>query len=536
MLQPAPRSQPRLHVVDAPAAVAQPLPISTRAFWLLAGGAVLMGLLVRASFVLGSDFPLNDGGMFFQMARDLQANGYALPATTTYNGADLPFAYPPLGFYVAAFIDDATPLSLLDAFRLLPLIADTALLGVFLLLARRFLTTRAEVLIALTIFALLPPSFLWMLMGGGVTRAPGFVFALLTIWQAHAMFAQPARWRPVAVGVLAALAILTHLEMAWYAAFSSGLLFAAYGRSRRAVIDVATVGVLAVTLSAPWWASVIATHGTEPFLAAAQTGGGSPIVVVADLLQFRVTAEPLFVVFGALGLLGILTCISRRQYVLPVWVVACAILDPRAFPTSASVPVAMLAATASYHVLLPLVRPTTPETNTAPRWLLPGLIIGLTLYGFLGAMISSPERLTGMAESERAAMGWARENTAETDGFAIVSGDAWPVDRTSEWFPAIAERRSVGTVQGFEWIRGAFRPRIDAYMALQDCADDGVTCLDAWASEQESFEYVYVPKLDPRVTIKIDEECCVPLIRDQRDDEGYALVFDNDGALIFERR
>ena len=57
--------------------------------------ATLVGGLVRGLPVLRADFPLHDGGLLYTMAGDLRSNGFALPAFTTYNGGQLPFAYPP---------------------------------------------------------------------------------------------------------------------------------------------------------------------------------------------------------------------------------------------------------------------------------------------------------------------------------------------------------------------------------------------------------------------------------------------------------
>src|SRR5215216_4387537 len=47
---------------------------------------LLLALVVRLPFFLESDFPLNDGGMFFVMAREIASAHFALPATTSYNG------------------------------------------------------------------------------------------------------------------------------------------------------------------------------------------------------------------------------------------------------------------------------------------------------------------------------------------------------------------------------------------------------------------------------------------------------------------
>src|SRR3712207_3523295 len=78
----------------------------------------LLSLYVRLMPALRAGFPINDGGLFYRMIEDLRLNVYLLPTYTTYNAADIPFAYPPLGFYLAGSITDLTGMHLLDVLRL----------------------------------------------------------------------------------------------------------------------------------------------------------------------------------------------------------------------------------------------------------------------------------------------------------------------------------------------------------------------------------------------------------------------------------
>ncbi|MEW6242146.1 MAG: hypothetical protein AB1564_15185 [Chloroflexota bacterium] len=48
--------------------------------------AVLVGCDVRLSAPLASAFPLNDGGLFYAMMKDLRQNAFILPETTSYTG------------------------------------------------------------------------------------------------------------------------------------------------------------------------------------------------------------------------------------------------------------------------------------------------------------------------------------------------------------------------------------------------------------------------------------------------------------------
>jgi hypothetical protein len=138
----------------------------------LVGAAVALGFLVRAFHVFSAGFPLNDGGLFYAMTEDLRQNAYRLPEFTSYNQESIPFAYPPLGFYATGLIADSTPLSLADVFRYLPFLATCLTIPAFLL--SRQITSRAAVVASVFAFALVPRSFIWMLMGGGITPAPGF--------------------------------------------------------------------------------------------------------------------------------------------------------------------------------------------------------------------------------------------------------------------------------------------------------------------------------------------------------------------------
>ena len=60
--------------------------------------AVLVGTFMRFNPTLLAGFAINDGGMFAVMVDDLKASRYILPAFTSYNHLNIPFAYPPIGF------------------------------------------------------------------------------------------------------------------------------------------------------------------------------------------------------------------------------------------------------------------------------------------------------------------------------------------------------------------------------------------------------------------------------------------------------
>jgi hypothetical protein len=162
------------------------------------------------------------------------------------------------------------------------------------------------------------------------------------------------------------------------------------------------------------------------------------------------------------------------------------------------------------------------------------------VYGLLGALLSTPTLLTGMTDAERDAMAWIAHSTPASARVAVVSGDEWESDRTSEWLPALTGRMSVATVQGHEWMSDRdFGDWIRSYDSLQACGQEQANCLEEWsASANGSFDYVYVPRLAPRTERVPDNplECCAALRAALLRDPGFRTVYDGPGATVFEPR
>ena len=533
--------------------------------WALAA-VVALGAVVRGWYVLGVDFPLNDGGLFFAMAQDLQANGYGLPAATSYNGIEIPFAYPPLGFYLAAVLDAVTPLSLVDVFRVLPFAYSLLTVAAFGLLARRLLSRFGAVAIVLATlaFALTPRSFIWLLMGGGVARGLGLLCALLALHEAHRLYTDGAARAPryvLTAGALSACTVLAHPETGWFLAFSMVLLWAGYGRSRMSFLWSAAMAGLTVVLTAPWWAWVVVQHGTAPFVAANATGGNvfsggaSTWQAVLSLLRLTATSEPWFPLIGALGVLGALACMRSRLWVLPVWWTVIIALDLRAYPTFTSIPVAMLAGVAVGQVVLPLARQAwdTPLLRGVHvgslRWgrlewriaSVAGVSRGAVLVGGLllayvgvGAVAQSEgfggetHYLASVSAEQREAMRWIGMSTPSWSRVLVTPRGPWQTDREAEWFPVLAGRPSVGTVQGSEWT-GGFEAAVRAHDAGWGCGYETAECLGRWGVVYgRVFTHVYVPRSS-------GGQCCTTLVESLRRSPGYLLIYDGAGGSVFAR-
>lgn len=489
-----------------------------------------MAAVLRALYVLTPGFPLNDGGMFYVFARDIQAAGYALPEFSSYNDGAIPFAYPPLAFYLAALLDDLTPLSLLDVIWFLPMVESVALVGAFYLLARTLLRDRWTALLATTVFALLPRSFIWLIMGGGLTRALALTCAVLAIHQAR-QASISGRWQPAArASVLLAATFLTTLETATWAAATIPL-FVLFPWERRRVLMLGAMGLGTAALVLPWMLLVISHHGVDPFLAAREYGGsaigeGSIVAAVGTLLNPTLTGEPYFPLIAALGILGAVYSVVRGNWLLPAWWAMTVVMGTRAFPTLAAIPTAMMAAIAVRQVMAPAllhaggVLATTRRRQAALSVVGAGALVFLVVAS-LEDRAGDQQYLRALTPAEVEAMEWIAAETPEDARFVVVSRNSWYADRDGEWFPALAQRENVATVQGYEWVAGEFDRRAELQVMAQSCLPAPGNCYGD-LSRLESFDYVYIPAT-----------CCEYLQTLLEQEWRYARIFDN-GAVVLQ--
>jgi len=507
-----PRTLVRSLAVDTP----------TLATWL----AVVIGVLVRFRPVIVSDFPVNDGGMFYTIVRDIERTGSLLPERLSYNGLDAPFAYAPASFWLATLVH-ALGVDLLDVFRLLPAVLSSLALIAYVRYARAATRDAALTAVATFAFALAPHAYASHITGGGLPRVLAVLFMLLALERFIAVFEAPRAGALAGAAAFSALTLLSHSEMAWALAFSVVVLWLFRARQRRALRDGVMVALGAAVLVSPWLVITIARYGIGPFISA--FGTGSLMNPVVRLLIFSQTGEPWFPLFAALALVGMVRVVGRGQWWLPAWVLAIGLLDSRSFHVLSAIPMALLAAIAVRDVLGVFV------TDARLRYALAACAVG---YGLLATPWAVPQLLRTIPQADRAAMAWASSETPVAARFLVVTERDWTDNAVGEWFPALADRRSVTTVQGSEWLPGgAVWAQLRRSFAAESCGSQDSTCLDRLRTGSLGFDYVYLPA--ETLTMRLDSSdaaCCASLRLSLRSDPRYELVYSDAGALIFRAR
>jgi hypothetical protein len=561
---------------DRPASSASP-PATARPFVALVP-ALAAGIVVYVAYLFTHPYPALGGGLFLAMAEAVAANGYALPARIAgYTPGGIPFAYPPLAFYPLAFLLNAG-LDPLAITRFLPgLLTICALIPTYAL-GRQLLGSDAEAGFAALVVATSPAVLTWHLSAGGAVRTLAFFLTVCGLYAGYRLFCDGDRRWVFPAAILFGLVVLTHPLYPVLFGFSLLYFYLARDRSLRGLALGAGVAGGGVALAAPWWLTVGVRHGFGVFARTA----GSRLAIGQGLIwfptNFAYLPETRFLaLWHVLLVLGALYFLAHRRYFLVGWLAAVALAYPEprfllfvgAFPISAFVFEGFLPAltgdvdgggdagtgtdgdgesgaggrlVGSLNRLWSWGRGSNPERRD--RAVALAVLSVLALYGLTtGALYAAnyepiPERpldrlladpLPAYVDgADVRAMNWVGRNTP-TDARFLVAGDA------AEWFPLLANRTSVASPWGAEWLPPPRRTeQIEQYRAAAECRTE--SCLtDVLDRTAPSPEYLYVPREGSRSWTARDElssDQGRELVEQFERSNRYGIVYRNRGVLI----
>ena len=492
-----------------------------------------VALILRLSVALSSTFPLNDGGLFYRMILDLQANHFILPAYTTYNNAHIPFAYPPLGLYFSAFISTGFHIDLLTLTRILPSIINAISTGAFYFLARRILTKQETALAATFAFIFIPRAFEWQIVGGGLTRTFGLLFAILTLRAAYIFYHDHEAKQWIAIACFGTLTVLSHPETVAHAAIAAMIYYVILDRSLRgAVLSLAAV-VAILLFSAPWWVFVVSQHGIDPFLAIVSAAREGTTQTIASriflIFQFNFTEEPFLPVISLLGLIGLFAVLNKRSVLLPLWIVVPLLIEPRSAPQYIAIPLAMLAGIGLVEILIPAITSIGQGDNqrTSNR-MIAAILLYLLLYGLISTFVTNAQLIDVTLKPEDIqAFDWINKNLPQDSHFIILTNRGPVYDPLSEWFPALTRDTSLATVFGTEWLRSeSFRKNSTRYTDLQACLFSDSVCLADWSKQYEApYSYVLISGQNQKW----------PLLLSIKTDNNYQKIYNSTAIVVFEK-
>jgi hypothetical protein len=496
--------------------------------------ALLFGAVVRFMPVISNGFPLNDGGMFYTMIRDLQANHYILPQFTTYNFADIPFVYPPLGFYIAASLSSLLHVSALQILLWLPALVNVFSILAFYKFAEQLLPSRMSASLAALVYALSSRAFVWQVMGGGITRSFGMLFLILFLWQAVQLFKEYSHKKLVLTILFGACTLLSHPQTALHAVLGGALLFLFYGRNKRGIISALLVGAGVALLTAPWWGTVFMRYGLAPLLSAGQTSQRT-LEFYLIVLKLHSPANYLALPFLIFFYIGLWISFRQRNFFFITWIVLAYLIDTRGGDGVALLAESMLAGLG----LLKLSEWISRSYSDQPEGVMMKrvsqiLVFGLAFYFILVASVSDFQLInTSLKPADIKMIEWVNSNVDDGKTFLLSTGREFSMsDPMQEWFPTLTRQHSVTTLQGLEWtLSDKFFPWYEQLTEFQRCAD--MVCVSKWSAVNKvDYDYLLVT-IPPEEDDSEFGDSLRSLALSTRASDLLELVYESENALVF---
>lgn len=437
---------------------------------------ILLGIYFRLQHIpripVGTPFRL--GGLFYEFSRQIIENNYALPKNIPfYSAGGIPFAYPPLGFYVQAFIIDIfSPPRFWTVNWLPPLVAALTVPSFYFLL-RKLTDDKNLVLGALFAYALMPAAFTNQIEAAGLAEAFG---TLSLIWYAHQLIGlqKTGRWQNiVGAGIWLAASVSSSPGSAVGAVIGS-LLFCGqmFLNGNKFTIRLVFAGVGGFILSAPYWLTVIHNHGFAIF--ATPMGGqfngetGSWIVrFIQSFLTFNYAGGEFAILWNLLILLGLLWYILQEKAFLPLLFVLLALI-PREGVWLTALVTPLFAGAGLVYIAAPLLKTAFNKLSSQRVRLrfFTGAALLVMISLFMNATLalenlhSDPEwqiSAAQIAELERL------KSDIPSDAQVLVVGN----QALEEWAPQILRREVINTQFGLEWQPDEYARYLAIYEAIE---------------------------------------------------------------------
>lgn len=450
-----------------------------------AGVALSAALLLAPLFLympIRFDYAPGAAGLYTLISDTLRANHFVVGGSIPYYGpGGIPFAYPPIGFYLMAAVEQFGRVSAFDYVRYAPAVFSLLAMVLMAMIGRHLSGSWAGALAAAVVAATSRVVMLVHLTAGGSIRGLAFAFALASILL-FLLAQERKKWQwAVLAGLFAGLTVLTHFSYAeflvlFYAAF---LLWHAASKTAWRVSLLA--GVTGIMLVLPWAVTVYRTYGMGVFAGAFGSHGNDYFLTLLAhpkliLPWLEDTMRPVLrePALAGLLLLGAITALVSRKGYLVLWLALVLVFasESSRYVVAITAMLAGLLVAGLYQSL------SSRQTDAAVAVASPtraGMFLALLLaffylQGWQAVTRTFPpvhmQQLSGLAETMRQVM-------PEQARYLSITGDD-----DAEWLPYLAGRTPVIGTWGAEWL-GTYPQQLDYVFSLNEClAQDSLSCVE----------------------------------------------------------
>ncbi|MBI2331844.1 MAG: glycosyltransferase family 39 protein [Chloroflexi bacterium] len=412
------------------------------------------------------EMPLGFSGMYTWTAEQISDNRYLLPETIPFYGpGGVLFAYPPLGFYVMAFVTDLFDVSSITYLRFVPpLFSLLSLVPLFLLVEK--MTASFWAAFFSTAFLLFSPILYYNhTWSAGMVRGLAFFLMLSGFYCFYRALEEEKRLFAVLTGIFLGLTSLTHLFYGlffflwvacwWIAGFRVKAL-------KTTFLTFLTGGLVGI----PWLYLMITRYGVQVFKHAFSSHDNAAFLDVFGQasalwgwLSGKFMGVPIPVIGFALAGLAIIYLIYRRQFGIPAVLMAMTlVLSPEGDRFLVLV-IAMLVG----------VSFVAGAEWFRSKWIQSALIGCILVSIFQVAGYGMNEVMDSVPVLHRNAFDvadYVEENMPENSRYLFVAGQA-----EAEWFPYVLKREPFVSKWGSEWL-GTYDEQRTLQGSVAYCKDE----------------------------------------------------------------
>jgi len=446
---------------------------------------ILIGIILRTYhlFIVGFSKPWRFGGLYLEFARQIYLNNYAFSERIPYYTlGGLPFAYPPLPFYIESFLVFTLGFPEFLIVNLLPVVLSVLSLIMFYVLIIKFFKNQYAQLISLAFYSLFPICYAEQLEGAGLAESFGTLFIILLILAFWYTYKKPYQIpRLLLTAFTWALTVMASPASAYLSVFiflTYFLLILKKGKTnlKKLVLHTLLLGVLAILISGIYWIPVVRNHGLELMIDSFTTQHNGGLFIISFFIRLVemniIDTEP---ILSLLFLIAICVLAYYKKYEM-LLVALISALIPRENWIMGIIGIL----TIGYAIEL-ISQNNLVEFKIKKNQGFFNLFIGILIFSLLFLrpfyfMITRGfETEDTLDEAQIQFLGNLRENKALDDTLVIVGSDEF-----LEWSPYLTEKTVLNVWYGTEfdpdkeWI-------FNFHYSLIDCGSS--TCINKLVKE-----------------------------------------------------
>ena len=490
---------------------------------------IFLRLLPHIFMGFSSNLPLNNGGLYLFFSEIIVQNNFSYPAYIPfYTETGIPFAYPPLIFYVLALISTLFPVPLLTLVIYIPTIISIVCIFAFYFLVKELFSEKSLILISTLIFALYLPLISYSAQGLFLVHGVGSLFFIIGLILV-------LRWMKFKndtfiffIGILFGLLIVSSPRCAF--AYALVLFTVAFLNPRKKTLfNLAFIVIIATLISSPWWFTVIRNHGIDVLIngfMVRQPTAVFNIFINIYLTNFYNYQLSLILIC----LLGLFYYLAKKEFFLPVLFFLLVISGGYGVVIIPLILVIILFSVGLMKVIFPALKFTlnadTPEKTLLPLFFTILLVVLILGGSYIQNRDFFESRYSSLKDDEKGhfeAMYWIQQNTENNSAFIVkdvIASEQKNQFWIGDWFPAITHRKTLNIFYGNEWSN---KPQLWlADLELSNCED--TFCFEN-VSNNYNFRYSHV------YIIKNPENGYI--ISSFANSGDYRLIFENSKGMIF---